>query len=423
MSAQGNFNNSELPACLHDSRPLRVLYLDFNSFFASVEQQENPNFRGQPIAVVPVLSDSSCVIAASYEAKQHGIGTGTQISKAKQLCPNLQILLGRHSLYVDYHKRVLKVVEQLIPIEKVRSIDEFQIRLLGIEKDRNRAISLAQKIKLFIQEEIGTEIRCSIGIAPNAFLAKMGTELEKPNGLVVLEKENIYQLLSKLKLTDFTGINRAMQSRLSSHGIFSAKDLLNASKKELIKAFASVVGERWWYELRGYEITSPPTTRRSLGHSHVLPPELRNQQGAKAVLIRLLHKAVARLHVEGLWASEILIYVKSKQFPSHASSKLPHTQDIVYLTNTFLELWKQIDASDPKLVGITFSGLLRKENVTPSLFESIPEQNKLNQAIRYINQKYGKDAIHLAETKHSKDTADEKIAFQKTTLFDEGKKR
>lgn len=413
----------ELPSCLSDTRPLRIIFIDLNSFFVSVEQQENPELRGKPVVVVPVLSDTSCVIAASYEAKRLGIQTGTNIGIAKQLCPDLEILLGQHPLYVDYHQRVLKAVESVLPIEKVCSIDEVQFRLIGKEQDPANAILIANQLKSVLWEKVGEVISCSVGIAPNIFLAKMGTKLQKPNGLVLLEKDEIYEKLSPLKLTDFTGINKKMAARLSACGIFNGKDLLDASRKYLLKSFGSITGERWWYELRGYEIASAKTHRRSLGHSHVLPPEFRTIEGSKDVLFRLLHKAVARLHVERLWVKEMHVYLKAK--PASWSRKMcfSPTQDQVKLTEILLEMLKTNDLSTPTLVGITFSSLIEETAVTPSLFDSLSDRLKLNLAIDELNQKFGKHTIFPARIKQVKKIAIEKIAFQKTKLLNEGKEK
>ncbi|MGH8454185.1 MAG: DNA polymerase, partial [Nevskiales bacterium] len=110
---------------------LRALYIDFNSYFASVEQQDRPELRGKPVAVLPVMTDSTCCIAASYEAKRFGIKTGTNVGEAKRLCPGLVCVQARHELYVEYHQAILKVIDTCIPVDEVRSIDEMACSLTG----------------------------------------------------------------------------------------------------------------------------------------------------------------------------------------------------------------------------------------------------------------------------------------------------
>jgi DNA polymerase-4 len=402
-------------------RGLRYLFLDLNSYFASVEQQEHPELRGKPVAVVPVEADTSFVIAASYEAKAFGVKTGTRIGEAKQMCPGLICTKGNHSIYAAYHRAVLKVVENVLPIDEVCSIDEMRFRLLGEERQPARAMELALQIKRELREHLGECLTASIGIAPNPFLSKIGTELQKPNGLVVLQVSDLPHRLHELKLTDFTGINVRMKARLNGAGIFTAEDLCKASKQELRVAFQSIVGERWWYMLRGYDVRAEVHDRKSLGHSHVLAPELRTEKGCREVLQRLLQKAAARLRSEGLWAGEMTVYVTAFGRPWHAKIHMPATQDSVTLNEAFLKLWETRDYDKPKGVGVTFSDLRATGEFTPSLFDPTMERSKLSHAVDGVNQKFGKNKVFLAGIDRVKETAEERIAFNKTWLFSEGK--
>jgi DNA polymerase-4 len=409
----------DLPFERNDIRPLRILFLDLNAYFASVEQQERPELRGKPIVVAPVDADSTVAIAASYEAKAFGIKTGTRISDAKRLCPELILVDGRHNLYAHYHKRVIAAVESVLPVDRVCSIDEMQVRLLRSESDPETARDFAVRIKRAIREQVGECMRCSVGIAPNAFLAKLGTEMEKPDGLVVIRAEDLPDKLFSLRLTDFTGINRRMQARLNASGIFTAEQLCRATKQELLSAFGSITGERWYYLLRGYEMRSKETDRKSLGHSHVLSPELRTDEGCKEVILRLFQKASARLRANDLWAGAMDVYVSGKK-RWHAHVKLPPTQDTVTLNEHFLAVWSGRDFAGPIQVGVTFTGLHAAAEVTPSLFDPTLSRAKLNRAVDSVNKRFGKNKIYLAGMEHAKEAADEKIAFNKTELFSEG---
>lgn len=398
---------------------MRYLFLDLNAYFASVEQQERPELRGKPIAVAPLVSDSTVAIAASYEAKAFGVKTGAKIGDARQMCPGLIVVDGRHRLYTHYHKKVLKAVESVLPIDKVRSIDEMQIRLLRTESDPKTATELAQKIKGAIKEQVGQCLRCSVGIAPNAFLAKVGTDMEKPDGLVVIQANDLPDKLFSLGLTDFAGINKRMQARLNAAGIFTAEEMCRADRHKLHAAFGSIQGERWYYLLQGYDFPDDTRNRKSLGHSHVLPPEMRTEVGCREVILRLLQKASARLRREGLWAAAMDIRVAGK--PGwHVHLRLPPSQDTITFNDHFLDAWKSRDFAKPLQVGITFSDLHAGPEVTHSLFDPSQSRSQLNQAVDKVNERYGKHKIFLAGMERAKDTADEKIAFGKTELFDEG---
>lgn len=410
-----------LPILPNDSRPLRVLFLDLNAYFASVEQQERPELRGKPVAVCPVMADSSFVIAASYEAKRFGVRTGTQIGEARRLCPGIHFAPARAPLYVHYHQAVIDAVESVLPVERVCSIDEMQCRLLGDEREPEAARALAQGIKRAIRERVGECLTCSVGLAPNAFLAKLATDLEKPDGMVTLLVGELDRRLRGLSLTEFAGINRRMQARLQAAGIFRSDDLLDASPDRLRRAFGSVIGDRWYYLLRGYELPSAEAPRHSLGHSHVLPPDMRSDAGCREVLLRLVHKAAARLRSLGLWTSEMHAGVSGFERSWGAHTRLDPCQDTVSLVEALLRLWEGRDFARPRTVSVTFSSLAPAAEVTPSLFAVTHERAAFSHAVDAMNGKYGKNSVWLAAMQRGKDTASEKIAFHKTELFQEGK--
>ncbi|HTQ08837.1 MAG TPA: hypothetical protein VMI31_02080 [Fimbriimonadaceae bacterium] len=412
--------DAHLPIELRE-RPLRYLFLDLNSYFASVEQQEFPELRGKPVAVVPVEADTSFVIAASYEAKRWGVRTLTQIGEAKRLCPELICVLGHHSMYSVYHKRVVEVAETVLPIDAVCSIDEMRFKLLKTESAPEVAREIAVKMKKAIREHVGECLTCSIGIAPNGFLAKIGTELQKPDGLVIIEAKDLPEILHRLDLTGFPGINRRMEVRLNAQGIFTSAEMCAATREHMHRAFGSVIGERWWYLLRGFDLPMEKTHRRSLGHSHVLPPVHRTEDGCREVLLRLLQKASARLRKEELWTEEMVVAVKGFKKSWEVRIKLPPTQDSVTLNDFFLREWPNHNFVQPKMVAVTFTKLLEHEHVTPSLFDPTMDRSLLNKAVDTVNQKFGKNKIYLAGMEHAKETASEKIAFGKTELFSEGK--
>ena len=275
--------------------PLRAFYVDFNSYFASVEQQLRPELRGRPVVVLPVIADTTCCIAASYEAKRFGVKTGTLVREAKRLCPDLQLVEAQPAMYVNYHRRLVEAVESCTHVEKVLSIDEMYCELLGHEQQRDLAIKLAREIKRVIAEKVDTELRCSIGIASNVFLVKTATELQKPDGLAVIEQKDLPDCLFGLKLRDLCGIGRKMEQRLGKRGITSVEALCKASRSELREAWGGIGGELMHARLRGVWVTDQPAERASVGHSHVLHPALRSHRAAYSVLHRLLQKAAMRL--------------------------------------------------------------------------------------------------------------------------------
>src|SRR3954453_2947714 len=202
------------------------LFVDLNSYFASVEQQDRPELRGKPVGVVPMLADTTCCIAASYEAKAFGVRTGTIVADAKRLCPGIPLVEARHELYVEYHHRIVEAVESCLPVTAVCSIDEMACRLMGRERPLLAAMELAGKVKARIRERAGECLRSSVGLATNRYLAKVASDMEKPDGLVALTLDILPEALRRLTLRDLPGIGARTEKRLNERGIHTMEDLL-----------------------------------------------------------------------------------------------------------------------------------------------------------------------------------------------------
>ena len=183
----------------------------------------------------------------------------------------------------------------------------------------------------------------------------------------------------------------------------------------------SVLGDRWFYLLRGYEMDLDIEDGKTLGHSHVLAPKLRTDQGCRDVLLRLIQKATARLRSKELCAKAMTVYVSAFEKSWKAHTRMDATSDTIKINEEFLELWAGRDFSRPRNVGVTFTDIVPAHGVTPSLFEDVAERNRLNAAVDSVNQRFGKNTIYLAGMQGAKDSGDEKIAFNKTWLFSEGK--
>lgn len=291
---------------------LRALYVDFNSYFASVEQQLRPELRGKAIGILPVLAETTCCIAASIEAKRFGVRTGTSVRDARKLCRDIILVESRPALYVEMHHKLVAAVESCLHAEQVRSIDEMWCRLRGSDAQRDKAIWLAQEIKHAIYKAGGSEMRCSIGIGPNRFIAKTASNMQKPNGLVVIEQAELPHILFKLKLRDLNGIGHSMEQRLEEIGITSVEQLCTAPLVQLRKAWRGVTGDRFHAMLHGCDVPELATQRSSIGHSHVLPPELRQKDAAYAVLHHLLQKAAMRLRSVQCIAGRLCVRVQWK---------------------------------------------------------------------------------------------------------------
>ena len=203
----------------------RTLYIDMDSFFASIEQQRDSRLRNKPVAITALENDYGCVVAASYEAKAYGVRTGTRVYEAKALCPGIHFRQSRHRLYAKYNKYISYLLDDVAELESIRSIDEFQIYLGREHSNLSKALGLATRIKSLIREAVGVEVRLSIGIAANPLLAKIASKLNKPDGLQWLCKENMPSRIRHLALEDLPGISRGIKRRLLGARIYSVEDL------------------------------------------------------------------------------------------------------------------------------------------------------------------------------------------------------
>ncbi len=339
-----------------DSGPcLNWLFVDLNSYFASCEQQDRPELRGRPVAVVPMMADTTCCIAASYEAKAFGVKTGTIVADAKRMCPGLELVEARHELYVDYHHRIVEAVESCLPVTAVLSIDEMACRLMGRERPLLAALELGRKVKARIRERVGPMLRSSVGLATNRYLAKVASDMEKPDGLVALPLDILAEALSQLTLRDLPGIGARTEKRLNAKGIHTMQDLLALGCEQAGELWGSVWGERLWHWLHGEDFDMAETEHlKSISHSHVLAPEMRTAEKAWAVAHKLLHKAAMRLRSGGLWASSIGLAVgfavpRSEKAPVsrfgvptrgwHGEIRLSECQDNQTLIAALSRLW------------------------------------------------------------------------------------
>jgi DNA polymerase-4 len=234
------------------------LFLDLNAFFASCEQQEAPALRGKPVIVVQTVTDSAVAIAASYAAKAYGIKTGTVLREARRLCTEVIPVQANHQLYTEYHERILAAVDTCLLIEKVMSIDEMACRLMGTERQVDAARELALKVKRALCEQVGECLTCSIGIAPNVFLGKVGSDLQKPDGLVIITMNDLPDILLGLKLQDIYGIGERMEQRLHRAGIFTVDELWQASPMRLRRVWGGINGLLFHQMLHGVDIQPPP---------------------------------------------------------------------------------------------------------------------------------------------------------------------
>ncbi len=404
-------------------RPLTALFIDCDSYFASVEQHLDPRLRGRPVGVAPVMAESSCCIAASYEAKAFGVKTGTRISDARILCPGIAIVESKPAEYIRHHHRIVEAVEDCIHVEAVLSIDEMWAWLPLNLREPSTVEAIGRKIKETVAREVSPFIKVSIGAGPNKFLAKMASKMRKPDGLFIIESHVLPTVLHELKLRDLTGIARSMETRLHAAGIHTVERLCAASKPVLHGVWGGVMGDRLWHLLRGDEIPDLISARKSIGHSHVLPPESRHPDRAWPILCKLLHKACERLRSHGLLTGAITIQLAFLRGVSWAAEvRSDETDSTLTLMRLLDRLWR--DRPEPRCqllqVGVMLTRLCEHHNYTPSLFQTMTEipatedqakHQRLDSTLDKLRARYGRSVVYFGSVQESRDNAPMRISF------------
>ncbi len=417
------------------------LHIDLNSFFASVEQQLHPEFRDRPLAVVPTMADTTCCIAASYEAKALGIKTGTQVGEAKKKCPGIILVEGNHSTYAEFSHKIAAAVERCCPVAHTPSIDEMVCQLIGREQEPPRARKIALHLKQAIKDDVGETLLCSVGMAPNRYLAKIASDMQKPDGLIGLLPSQLPRAIAHLGLRDLPGVGASMEKRLNAKGITTMQQLLDLDRTGVHDLWGSVWGDRLFHWLRGYDTGDDGAplaseVQKSLGHSHVLGPEFRTPEGAWAVAHKLLHKAAMRLRMEDFHTTSLALSIKfalTREQAVEAAARVRRhytgvrtlgwamearfvpCQDTVTLMEALRGIWRQCPPTDlfgkPFYVDIAFTNLLRSSELQPSLFPEPPHLAQLSTTMDKLNLKYGHTTVHFAGMLPARDSAPTRIAF------------
>ena len=420
-------------------RPLRWLFLDLNSYFASVEQQLDPALRGKPVIVAPVDADTTVAIAASVEAKRYGISTGTPVWEAKRKCRDLLIAPARHQKYVEFHDAIIAEIWKHIPVTHVCSIDEVACRLLDNENSPEAAVALAKRIKAGIRARVGECLTSSVGIAPNRLLAKLASDLQKPDGLVVLTADQLPHRLYDLKLREIAGIGAKMERRLARDGILDIRQLCERRPRDAGTAWGGINGDRLWYLLHGVELPEKPTQSRTIGHSHVLSPSKRGLEPTRLTARRLALKAASRLRRKGYRSRLLVLHGKFEDDKSNwrASIKLPNTQDSFVILSALDSLFPRLAAAGRqrtggfrlRMVGVTLCEIEGVEGEQGSLFAALDPDDplaretrtlSLSRAMDRINEKFGRHAVSVGPLNGGRiDAVGTKIAFGRIPDLDE----
>jgi DNA polymerase-4 len=369
-----------------------ILHIDMDAFFISVEQRDNPSLLGKPAAVCGSLS-RSVVTSATYEARPYGIRAGMSIQEAKRRCPKLIFVEGNHSKYTETAARIFSILKEYTPLVEVASIDEAYLDITQSMLLFQSPLLIAQSIKDQILEK--EQLTCSIGVAPNKLLAKLGSRLKKPDGLVVIRKEEMEEVLRDLPVSKLNGIGPKLTEALNSMGIFTCGQLGKFSVSVLSKRFGAI-GER--LREMGLGLDDSPVIpfdeeeeAKSIGHSVTLEEDTSDLNMLRKVLLQLSERVSRRMRKEGFYGKRVAITVRYSDFFTFSKqktfSKWMNSGNEIF--QHAFEIFESISHPKPiRLLGVGIS-LLKKEGCQLDLFEKREKKDNLLKAMDRVNERFG----------------------------------
>lgn len=391
------------------------MHIDLNSCFAGIEQQANPFLRGKPVAVAAFSSPNGCILAASVEAKRFGIKTGMRVKDGKILFPGLIVLTPDPWKYRCVHLAIKKIVSEYSDDFLPKSIDEFVLNLKDRPCLRNKTIyNVGREIKERIKAEVGEWLTVSIGISTNRYLAKIASNLKKPDGLEEINKDDFLSVYSKLKLTDLTGIKNANASRLNGMGIYTVLDFYNAPLWRLKASFHSITSLYWYERLRGYEVDDFSSKRGSYGNSVAIGKKIISFEEICPILCNLVEKMAGRLRGAGYKAYGVhlaLFYKNGKLWHKGKSFENPMFSSKDFFARA-AALVKETSCKLPVgNIAVSAFNLIKTNSLQLEIFEDAEKKDSLTEALDEINERWGDFVVKPAVILKSKQAVLDRIAF------------
>ncbi len=384
-----------------------ILHIDYDSFFASVEQQANPFLRGKPIGVTGSSLSRGVVCAASREAKKFGVKTGMPLFEAKKICPDIIPVKGDGSKYSYIQQKTLEIFTNYTDSIEPFSIDESFLDVTQTIPFFDNALTLSTKIKQDIKAAFGEYITCSIGISFNKLLAKLASDINKPNGICLIDEQNLQTILLTRKLTDFCGIGRRIEARLNKIGVYTVAQLQESPFEMLYQEFG-IAEATFLKDLsfgRGNLSVSPLNYKRdkpkSIGHQHTLSSNTTDPSVIKRNIHRLCEMAAKRLRTYNMVGKTIHLSIRAgnrEWFGKHSTLLYPtNSEQEIYATCcAILESmhWQR----STRLVGVSISNLQEEKSLTLKLFADHHKAQTILKTKDLINNRFGDFTMVTADT-------------------------
>lgn len=369
-----------------------IMHCDMNAFFASVEQQNDPKLRGKPIAVIG--RGRTVVTTSSYEARAFGVKTGMNTWQARQKCPHIIFVVGDNRKYTWVSTKIIELMQQFTPLIEVFSIDEAFLDVTGSMKLYHTPENIAHLLKSQIKYHFG--ITCSIGIAPNKLLAKLASDMKKPDGLTVIKPDEVERVLERIPAKDLCGVGSKTARQLALFNIVTCGDL-GRFPVDILKKKFGVIGEQLSKMGRGID-NSPVVPAedeeevKTVGHSMTLERDLEDRQEILKYLLQLSEMVGRRARRYNVWGKTVTLSIRYADFDTWLSKQetlLKHINQSSDIYKAAVSILDSITLEQPvRLLGVRLSNLRYESNQMP-LFEEDRKKLFLANAMDEVNDKYG----------------------------------
>lgn len=344
----------------------KVIHIDMDAFYASVEQRDQPDLKGKPVIVGGDPGRRGVVAACSYEARRFGIHSAMPASRAKRLCPDAIFLRPRMARYRDISAQIQAIFHRYTELIEPLSLDEAYLDVSETDQHHGSATLIAHAIKQAIREE--TQLIASAGISYNKFLAKIASDMDKPDGLFVIKPEEGAGFIAELPIGKFYGVGPATEARMQSLGIQTGADLRKWSKADLLNQFGKV-GTHYYQIARGidHRAVNPTRVRKSLGSEHTFDQDLIERHLILNALEQTAEKVSGMLKEKSLLARTVTIKVKYSNFEQITRSHTldQPTQSHEQFKNALPFLLRETEVGDRavRLLGVTASNLIHADDM------------------------------------------------------------
>lgn len=350
----------------------KIIHIDMDAFYASVEQMDFPELRGKPLAVGG--GERGVVAAASYEARKFGVRSAMPSVTAKEKCPQLLFVKPRFERYKEISQQIRKIFFEYTDLVEPLSLDEAYLDVTENKKNISSANDLAREIRKRILDEVG--LTASAGISVNKFLAKVASDINKPNGQKTIHPSKIDEFLEKLKIEKFYGIGKVTANKMHTMHIFNGADLKKKSRDELVQLFGKS-GDYYYNVVRGIHNgeVKPNRIQKSVAVERTFSEDLNDDQQIKEKLEALSLELEQRLSKKNIFGKSLTLKIKYKDFTQFTRSK---TQDDFYNSSkqfykTAIQLWEARPHNKAiRLLGLSLSNLNTEEKKQVSVQLKIP---------------------------------------------------